>query len=128
MNNLWYKNAIIYSLDIATFQDSNQDGTGDIRGLKHRLSYLSGLGVDCIWLLPFYSSPDRDNGYDVRDYYGIDERLGDFGEFAEFVDMAEEYGIRILIDLVVNHTSDQHKWFKEARKDESSKYRDYYIW
>ena len=128
MNNLWYKNAIIYSLDITTFQDSNRDGIGDIRGLKHRLNYLSGLGVDCIWLLPFYSSPDRDNGYDVKDYYGIDERLGDFGEFAEFVDMAEEHGIRILIDLVVNHTSDQHKWFQDARKDENSKYRDYYVW
>lgn len=128
MNKLWYKNAVIYSLDIATFKDANRDGVGDLRGLKHRLNYLAGLGIDCIWLLPFYDSPNKDNGYDIRDYYKIDDRIGDFGEFAELVDIAEEKGIRILVDLVVNHTSDQHPWFQEARKNKNSPYRDYYIW
>jgi len=128
MNKLWYKNAIIYSLDIKSYKDSNNDGVGDIRGLKHRLPYLSGLGIDCIWLLPFYESPVKDNGYDVKDYYSIDPRLGDFGEFAEFVDTAEDHGIRILVDMVFNHTSDQHFWYQQARKDKKSKYRDYYIW
>lgn len=128
MNKLWYKNALIYSLDIATFKDSNHDGIGDIRGLKHRLNYLSGLGVDCIWLLPFYDSPNKDNGYDIKDYYKIDERLGDFGDFAELVDIAEEKGIRILVDMVANHSSDQHHWFQQARKDRNSRYRNFYIW
>ena len=128
MNKLWYKNAVIYSLDVEAFKDSNNDGIGDFKGLKHRLHYLSSLGINCIWLLPFYDSPNKDNGYDVRDYYQIDQRLGDFGNFVEFLDAAEEEGMRILVDLVVNHTSDQHFWFKEARKDKNSPYRDYYIW
>ena len=124
----WYKNAIIYSLDVETYMDASGDGIGDFKGLKHRLTYLSSLGVNCIWILPFYQSPNRDNGYDVQDYYQVDPRLGDLGHFAELVDEAEELGIRIIVDLVVNHTSDQHFWFKEARKDKTSKYRDYYIW
>lgn len=128
MNKLWYKNAVIYSLDVESFKDSDNDGVGDFKGLKHRLHYLSSLGINCIWLLPFYDSPNKDNGYDVRDYYQIDSRLGDFGNFVEFLDAAEEEGIRVLVDLVVNHTSDQHIWFKEARKDKDSPFRDYYIW
>ena len=119
MNKLWYKNAIVYSLDIKTYKDSNNDGIGDIRGLKHRLPYLSGLGVDCIWLLPFYESPVKDNGYDVTDYYRIDQRLGDFGEFAEFVDTAEDYGIRILVDMVFNHTPYQHFGIRKLEKTKS---------
>lgn len=128
MNNLWYKNAVIYSVDVEAFKDSDNDGVGDFKGLKHRLNYLSSLGVNCIWLLPFYDTPNKDNGYDVRDYYQIDRRLGDFGNFVEFLDAAEEVGIRVLVDLVVNHSSDQHIWFKEARKDKNSPYRNYYIW
>lgn len=128
MNRLWYKNAIIYSLDIEAFLDSDNDGVGDFKGLKHRLNYLASLGVNCIWLLPFYQSPNKDNGYDVKDYYQVDPRMGDLGNFAELVDEAEDLGIRILMDLVVNHTSNQHFWFQEARKDKNSKYRDFYIW
>ena len=128
MNKLWYKNAIIYSLDVEAFMDSNGDGVGDFKGLKHRLNYLSNLGINCLWLLPFYDTPNKDNGYDVRDYYQVDSRLGELGNFAEFVDAAEEVGIRILIDLVVNHTSDQHFWFQEAVKSKDSGFRDFYIW
>lgn len=128
MNKLWYKNAVIYSLDVEAFNDSDNDGIGDFKGLKHRLNYLSGLGINCLWLLPFYETPNKDNGYDVKDYYQIDPRLGDLENFAEFVDAAEEVGIRILIDLVANHTSDEHFWFQDARKSKDSKFRDFYIW
>lgn len=128
MNKYWYKNAIIYSLDVETFKDSNDDGTGDFEGLKGGLTYLSSLGVTCIWLLPIFDTPNRDNGYDVKDYYKIDPRLGDLGHFAQLIDAAEEVGIRILIDLAVNHTSVEHDWFQKAREDKDSKYRDYYIW
>ena len=124
----WYKNAIIYSLDVETYMDADGDGIGDFKGLKHRLPYLASIGVNCIWILPFYQSPNKDNGYDVQDYYQVDPRLGDLGHFAEFVDEAEEQGIRIIVDLVVNHTSTEHFWFQEARKNKDSKYRDYYIW
>ena len=128
MNIDWYKNAIIYSLDIETFMDSNEDGIGDLKGLRHRLNYLAHLGVNCIWLLPFYKTPNRDNGYDVCDYYQVDKRVGDLGHFAELVDAANELGIRILVDLVANHTSNQHEWFQEARRNKDSKFRNYYIW
>lgn len=128
MNKYWYKNAIIYSLDIESFLDADGDGIGDFIGLKQRLKYLSGFGVNCLWLLPFYNTPNKDNGYDIKDYYSVDPRLGNLGEFVEFLDAAEELGIRVLIDLVVNHTSDQHHWFQEARKSKDSKFRDYYIW
>jgi maltose alpha-D-glucosyltransferase / alpha-amylase len=124
----WYENAIIYCLDVETFQDSNGDGIGDFKGLDSRLDYLSSLGVTCIWLLPFYPSPNRDNGYDVADYYGVDSRLGDLGDCAEFLHGAEQRGIRVIVDLVVNHTSDEHPWFQQARKDPNSRYRDYYVW
>jgi maltose alpha-D-glucosyltransferase/alpha-amylase len=126
--DLWYKDAVIYSLDVETFQDSNGDGIGDFRGLGERLDYLASLGVTCLWLLPFYPTPDRDNGYDVQDYYGVDPRLGTLGDFVEFMHKARERGIRVLIDLVVNHTSDQHPWFQAARRSKDSPYRDYYIW
>ena len=128
MNKYWYKNAVIYSLDVETFKDATGDGTGDLKGLKNALPYLSSLGVTCLWLLPIFDTPNRDNGYDVRDYYKIDARLGDMGHFAQLIDAAEEVGMRILIDLAVNHTSTDHFWFQESRKDENSKYRDYYIW
>lgn len=128
MNKFWYKNAVIYSLDVETFKDSTGDGTGDFKGLKNALPYLSSLGITCLWLLPVFDTPNRDNGYDVKDYYKIDPRLGDLGHFAQLIDAAEEVGIRVLIDLAVNHTSTEHFWFQESRKSKDSKYRDYYIW
>ncbi|MBA4058699.1 MAG: trehalose synthase, partial [Marivirga sp.] len=128
MSFYWYKNAVFYSLDIETFYDSDGDGYGDIKGLIARLDYIASLGINCIWLQPFYPSPDRDNRYDVMDYYSVDPRLGTLGDFAEFLDKADHYGIRVIIDLVVNHTSIHHPRFQAARKDKSSKYRDYYVW
>jgi maltose alpha-D-glucosyltransferase/alpha-amylase len=128
MSNTWYQKAIVYSLDIETFYDSDADGIGDIQGLISKLGYIAGLGVNCIWLLPFYPSPDQDNGYDVMEYYNVDPKFGTLGDFAELVYKAGHYGIRIIIDLVVNHTSDKHPWFTEARKSKNSVYRDYYVW
>lgn len=128
MQNHWYKNAVVYSLDVETFLDSDGNGVGDFQGLTKSLDYLSGLGATCLWLLPFYPSPNRDNGYDVMDYYGVDPRLGTLGDFVEFMHQAQERGIRVIIDLVVNHTSIQHPWFQAACRDKNSKYRDYYVW
>jgi maltose alpha-D-glucosyltransferase/alpha-amylase len=128
MHDLWYKDAIIYCLDVDSFQDANGDGIGDFQGLTERLAYLEGLGVNCLWLLPFYPTPDRDNGYDIIDYYSVDGRLGTLGDFAELMHQAHKRGIRIIIDLVVNHTSDQHPWFQAARADPTSPYHDYYVW
>jgi maltose alpha-D-glucosyltransferase / alpha-amylase len=123
----WFKNAVIYCLDVDTFQDGNGDGIGDFVGLRHGLSYLAGLGISCIWLLPFYPSPGRDNGYDITDYLGVHPSLGDLGDFAAFMDEANNRGIRVIIDLVVNHTSNDHPWFKAA-EDGDAKYHDYYVW
>ena len=128
INDLWYKNAVIYCLSVGTYMDSNGDGIGDFKGLMRRLDYLHGLGVTAIWLMPFQVSPHRDDGYDVSDYYGVDPRYGTLGDFVEFTHGAQQRGIRVLIDLVVNHTSDQHAWFKDARGDPSSKHRDWYVW
>ena len=128
MRDLWFKNAVIYSLDVETFQDGNADGIGDFLGLTQRIDYLDGLGVDCIWLRPFYPSPLQDNGYDVADYYGVDSRLGTLGDFVDLVEAAHERGLRILVDMVFNHTSTEHPWFQRARADETSKYHDYYLW
>ena len=128
INDLWYKNAVIYCLSVGTFMDADGDGTGDFKGLMRRLDYLSGLGVTAIWLMPFQTSPGRDDGYDVSDYYNVDPRYGTLGDFVEFTHAAEQRGIRVLIDIVVNHTSDQHPWFQSARKDPNSPYRDWYVW
>nr|WP_199864823.1 alpha-amylase family protein [Rhizobium sp. CFBP 13726] len=108
--------------------DSNGDGVGDFQGVQRRLDYLAGLGVTAIWLMPFQASPGRDDGYDVSDYYNVDPRYGTLGDFVEFTHSAKQRGIRVLIDLVVNHTSDEHPWFKEARADKNSRYRDWYVW
>src|SRR5689334_7786286 len=128
INDLWYKNAIIYCLSVGTFMDANGDGIGDFGGLMRRLDYLHGLGITAIWLMPFQTSPGRDDGYDVSDYYGINPAHGTLGDFVEFTHGARQRGIRVIIDLVVNHTSDQHPWFQEARRDRSSRHRDWYIW
>jgi maltose alpha-D-glucosyltransferase/alpha-amylase len=127
MEARWFQNAVIYCLDVDTFRDGNGDGIGDFIGLEQSLSYLAGLGVTCIWLLPFYPSPDRDNGYDIIDYLGVHPALGDLGDFASFMAAAETRGLRVIVDLVVNHTSDQHPWFKAARAGDP-KYRNYYLW
>jgi maltose alpha-D-glucosyltransferase/alpha-amylase len=128
IDDLWYKNAVIYCLDVEKYVDGNGDGVGDFAGLTRRLDYLAGLGVTCIWLQPFYPSPNRDNGYDVSDYYGVHPKLGTFGEFVDFMNHAEQIGLRVIVDLVVNHTSDRHPWFRSARKDPNSPYRDWYLW
>jgi maltose alpha-D-glucosyltransferase/alpha-amylase len=128
INDLWYKNAIVYCLSVGTYLDTNADGVGDFQGLLRRLDYLQGLGVTAIWLLPFQRSPGRDDGYDISDYYAVDPRYGSLGDFVEFTQGCRQRGLRVLIDLVVNHTSDQHPWFQEARKDSKSKYRDWYVW
>ncbi len=128
INDLWYKNAIIYCLGVSTFSDSDGDGIGDFKGLMRRLDYLQGFGITAIWLMPFQPSPGRDDGYDIADYYGVDSRYGTLGDFVEFTHACKQRGLRVLIDLVVNHTSDEHPWFKEARADPDSKYRDWYVW
>lgn len=128
MIDLWYKNAVIYSLDVETFYDANGDGVGDFEGLTQKLDYIAGLNVNCIWLLPFYASPNRDNGYDISDYYAVDPRLGTLGDFVVFTREAGERGIRVICDLVINHTSIDHPWFRTARSDRNSIFRDYYIW
>jgi maltose alpha-D-glucosyltransferase/alpha-amylase len=128
ISDLWYKNAVIYCLSVATFMDSDADGIGDFKGLARRLDYLRGLGVTTLWLMPFQTSPNRDGGYDISDYYNVDPRYGTLGDFVEFTHGARQRGMRVLIDLVINHTSDEHPWFQEARRDPSSKYRDWYVW
>jgi len=128
INDLWYKNAVIYSLAVSTYMDANGDGIGDFRGLMRRLDYLQGLGITAIWLMPFQTSLCRDDGYDVADYYSVDPRYGTLGDFVEFTHGARQRGIRVLIDLVINHTSNEHPWFKEARRDPASPYRDWYVW
>jgi maltose alpha-D-glucosyltransferase / alpha-amylase len=128
ITDLWYKSAVIYNCDVRTYLDANGDGVGDFRGLQRRLDYLAGLGITALWLMPFYPSPDRDDGYDITDYYNVDSRYGTLGDFVEFTRAAHQRGIRVIADLVVNHTSDQHPWFKEARSSKDSRHRDWYVW
>jgi maltose alpha-D-glucosyltransferase/alpha-amylase len=128
IEDLWYKHAVIYCLDIEKYMDANGDGIGDLEGLSRRLDYLAGLGVTCLWLQPFYPSPNEDNGYDVSDYYGVHPNQGNLGDFVEFMNHARSVGMRVLVDLVVNHTSTQHPWFQAARRDPQSPYRNYYLW
>ncbi len=127
-SDLWWKTAVVYCLDVETYLDDDGDGVGDFAGLARRIDYLADLGVTCLWLMPFYPSPDRDDGYDITDFYGVDPRLGTHGDVVEVIRTARDRGIRVIIDLVVNHTSDRHPWFREARKSVDSPYRDYYVW
>jgi trehalose synthase len=127
-SDLWWKSAVIYCVDVKTFMDWNDDGVGDFEGLVHRMDYLHELGVTCLWLMPFYPSPGRDDGYDISDFYGVDPRLGSLGDVVEVIRMARDRGMRIIIDLVVNHTSDQHPWFKASRSSPTSPYREFYVW
>ena len=127
-SDLWWKSAVIYCLDIETFYDANHDGVGDLRGLAGRIDYLAELGITCLWLMPFYPSPDRDDGYDIKDFYGVDPRLGNHGELVEVIRTAHDRGIKVIADLIVNHTSDQHPWFQASRRSKNSEYRDFYVW
>jgi len=128
IDDLWYKNGVFYCLSVGTYMDANGDGVGDFKGLLRRLDYLSGLGVTTIWLMPFQPSPGKDDGYDISDYYGVDPRYGTLGDFVEFAHGCRQRGIRVIIDLVVNHTSDAHPWFRDARRSPDSPYRDWYVW
>src|ERR671913_390945 len=128
LRDQWHENAVFYCLDVETYADSDGDGVGDFQGLTRRLDYIAGLGVTCLWLMPFYPSPNRDDGYDVADFCAVDPRLGSMAEFSEFVIEARERGIHVIIDVVPNHTSDAHPWFQAARQDPDSSYRDYYVW
>ncbi|UBU12733.1 alpha-amylase family protein [Nonomuraea gerenzanensis] len=127
-SDVWWKNAVVYCLDVETFKDGNGDGVGDFRGLTQQIDYLAGLGVTCLWLMPFFPTPNKDDGYDITDFYSIDPRLGTLGDFVEFMRTAHDRGLRVIADLVVNHTSDQHPWFKEARASRDSPRRDWYVW
>ncbi|TDD12208.1 trehalose synthase [Nonomuraea deserti] len=127
-SDLWWKNAVVYCLDVETFRDGNGDGVGDFRGLTQRIDYLAGLGVTCLWLMPFFPTPNKDDGYDITDFYRVDPRLGTLGDFVEFMRTAHDRGLRVIADLVVNHTSDQHPWFKESRSGKDSPMRDWYVW
>ncbi|HEX6654199.1 MAG TPA: alpha-amylase family protein [Thermoleophilaceae bacterium] len=127
-SDVWWKNCVFYCLDVETFLDSDGDGCGDLPGLCDRIDYLAGLGVDCLWLMPFMPSRQRDDGYDITDFYGVDARLGTHGDLLDVVRTAGEGGIRVIADLVVNHTSDQHPWFQDARRGPESPFHDFYVW
>lgn len=124
----WWKKSVVYQIYPRSFQDSNGDGIGDIPGIIKRLEYLSELGIDVIWLSPVYRSPQDDNGYDISDYQDIDPMFGTMEDMEELIRTAGQYGIKIVMDLVLNHTSDEHPWFMEARKNKENPYHDYYVW
>lgn len=128
MKALWHRNATVYQVDPSLFKDGNGDGCGDFVGLRSRLDHLRMLGVDCLWLLPFYRSPFRDGGYDVSDHMRVDPRFGDVSDFIALLERADQLGIRVIVELVAQHTSDQHLWFQDARHHRRSRYRDYYVW
>ena len=125
---LWYQRAVFYEVLIRGFADSNGDGTGDIRGLTSKLDYLQWLGIDCLWLLPIYQSPLRDGGYDISDFLKVLPEFGDLGDFVELLEGAHRRGMRIIADLVMNHTSDQHPWFQASRSDPDGPFGDFYVW
>jgi len=124
----WYQNAIFYEVYVRAFKDSNGDGHGDINGLAEKLDYLKELGVDCLWLLPIYPSPLKDDGYDISDYRNIHPDYGSLEDFKCLLEEAHRRGLRVITDLVVNHTSDAHPWFQASRSDRRSPFRDYYVW
>ncbi len=125
---IWWRDGVVYQIYPRSFADSNNDGIGDLPGILGRLDYLQSLGIDAIWLSPFYPSPDKDFGYDVSDFTAVDPRFGTLEDFAALVEGAHQRGIRVVLDLVLNHTSDQHAWFEESRRSKDSPRRDWYIW
>ena len=128
MKKAWWKEAVVYQVYPRSFMDSNGDGIGDLRGVINKLDYIRDLGADVIWLNPIYKSPNDDNGYDISDYRDIMDEFGTMADFDELLETAHEKGLRIMMDLVVNHTSDEHPWFIESRSSKDNPYRDYYIW
>ncbi|HEY3101342.1 MAG TPA: alpha-amylase family glycosyl hydrolase, partial [Methylomirabilota bacterium] len=126
--NDWYKDAVFYEVHVKAFMDADGNGVGDFAGLTGKLDYLHDLGVDCLWILPMYPSPLRDDGYDIADFYGIHPSYGSVEDFQKFLDAAHDRGLRVIADLVMNHTSDAHPWFQAARADRLSPQRDYYVW
>lgn len=128
MQTEWWKDAVVYQIYPRSFQDSNGDGIGDLRGIIQRLDYIRSLGATVIWLCPIYASPLIDNGYDISDYYAIHPELGTMEDFDCLLRQAHQRGLRVIMDLVVNHTSDQHRWFQEGTSGQNPAYRDYYIW
>ena len=125
---LWFKTAVFYEVYVRGFHDSNGDGHGDLRGLLEKLDYLEWLGIDCLWLLPVYPSPMRDGGYDIADFFGIHPDYGDVDDVKTLIDSAHQRGIRVIADLVMNHTSNEHPWFVEARSSPDNPKRDWYVW
>ena len=125
---LWFKRAVFYEVLVRSFKDSNADGVGDFRGLREKLDYLQWLGVDCLWIPPFYPSPLRDGGYDVSDFEGILPEVGTIADFQDLLDDAHRHGLKVIVDFVMNHTSDQHRWFQESRRDPDGPYGDFYVW
>ena len=128
VDNEWFKTAVFYEVLVRAFFDSSGDGTGDLQGLTSKLDYLSWLGVDCLWLPPFYDSPLRDGGYDIRDFRAVLPEFGTVEDFVQLFDQAHRRGIRVITDLVMNHTSDTHAWFQESRTDPEGPYGDFYVW
>lgn len=128
MDRRWFKTAVFYEVLVRAFADSSNDGTGDLRGLTDKLDYLSWLGVDCLWLPPFCDSPLRDGGYDIRDFRVVLPEFGTVDDFVELLEQAHRRGSRIITDLVMNHTSDEHAWFQESRSDPDGPYGDFYVW
>ncbi|QGU27797.1 alpha-amylase family protein [Microbacterium oryzae] len=126
--DLWWRSAVVYCLDVETFLDADGDGVGDLPGLARAVDYVADLGATVIWLMPFYPSPNQDDGYDVADFYGVDPRYGTHGDLLEVIRVAHGRGLRVIVDLVVNHTSDEHPWFASARRSRTSPYRDFYVW
>ena len=124
----WYKDRVVYQVYPKSFKDTDGDGIGDLRGVIEKIDYIKELGVNTIWLNPIFVSPQVDNGYDIANYYAIDERLGSIEDFDELVMAAHERGIKVILDFVMNHTSDQHPWFKDACENKDSIYRNYYLW
>ena len=126
--DVWWKSAVFYCADVETFQDSDGDGVGDLRGMTERMEYLADLGITCLWLMPLYPTAGRDDGYDITDFFGVDPRLGTLGDFVELVRTARSRGIRVVVDFVMNHTSDKHPWFRSARRSVDDPYRQHYVW
>src|SRR5262249_39894393 len=128
LDRTWYKRAVFYEVLVRAFFDSNDDGTGDVRGLIEKLDYLEWLGVDCLWVSPFYNSPLRDGGYDVSDYYSLLPEYGTVEDRAELIEEAHRRGIRVICDMLMNHTSDQHPWFIESSSSRDNPKADWYVW
>ena len=124
----WWKKSVVYQIYPRSFMDSNGDGFGDLQGIIRKLDYLENLGIDVIWLSPVYDSPQQDNGYDIRDYRQMYEKFGTMEDMEELIEKAHDRGIKIVMDLVANHTSDEHQWFAESRKSADNPYSNYYIW